>query len=142
MICVLSNLGSGFVYGRMSEGENVSAHEWPRCRSLLDYNLRTIFSFTPALRVKRCPRPAASDIRALTRFTQKCLTSYPLPTVNPSMKSEEDVSLRRRQIARITFMSNNIPTAQEAQSAVATVGLTGKYLVSVFNFSSLFLELI
>ncbi|PBK84010.1 hypothetical protein ARMGADRAFT_1088712 [Armillaria gallica] len=35
----------------------------------------------------------------------------------------------------ITFMSNNIPTAQEAQSAAATVGLTSKYLVSEFSRS-------
>ncbi|PBK84007.1 hypothetical protein ARMGADRAFT_1088710 [Armillaria gallica] len=41
------------------------------------------------------------------------------------------VSLRRRQTTRITFMSNNIPIAQEAQSVVATVGLTGKYLAGM-----------
>lgn len=75
--------------GKMLEGENVSACEWLRYRSLLGYNLRTIFSFTPALRGKPCPRPAASDVRALTCFTQECSTSYPLLSVKPSMKSEE-----------------------------------------------------
>ncbi|PBK86822.1 hypothetical protein ARMGADRAFT_1017172 [Armillaria gallica] len=113
--------------GERFKGENVSAHEWPRYRSLLGYNLRTIFSFTPALRVKRRSQSATLDVRVLMRFTQECPTSYPLPTVKPSMKSEgcnegdvfgqkwygigrvlsSSVSLRRRQTARITFMSNN-----------------------------------
>ncbi len=74
------------------EGENVSAHEWPRYRSLLGYNLRTIISFTPALRVKRCPLPAASGVRALTRFYSG--TPHQLPTTHCEAVNEKRGGVR------------------------------------------------
>ncbi|KAK0434413.1 hypothetical protein EV421DRAFT_1909312 [Armillaria borealis] len=40
----------------------------------------------PALRVKRYPRPAASDVLAVTLFAQECPTGH---RAKPSMKSEE-----------------------------------------------------